>query len=393
MSTACLANASSRGWSECAEDLYCSLLYGTCRPFSQEGEACAFADRNTIFPDPRTQLVRCAEHLFCDYVTDRCVVGCQVGAPCDEIAADPETPQCDEEQELICILGRCDQPRTEGLPCGEDADCVEGLHCSPDPNDASQTELICQPPFDFDRPCSRHAQCLSQFCHPDTLLCTGRVGPDGPCLTGDDAECRDGFCIRLDPNLPCTSVADCYCQALRADGESCSQDRQCASEACVAGACQQLPVPDGERCDEATDCASEYCNLAEAEPTCAELPLGLGAACDPAQAADCESGVCYDAEQTGETVCTEGLEEGQECDPSDPTVVPCDPRRFYCDRWDRQPAVCVPWLETGDLCDTGVACRSQLCEPGGEPQPSSRPGRRMCVPAIPEGAAFCDNED
>jgi hypothetical protein len=349
--------------SECAEGLYCSRLYGTCRPFSQEGEACAYADRQSIPPDRRTLLVRCAEHLFCDYVTDVCVAGCERGAPCEEDPSDPDATQCDEEQGLICIARRCDLPRAEGLACAEDADCAQGLRCSPDPNDSTQTELVCQVPLQTGRPCSRHAECLSGFCHPDTGWCTTGAPPGAACLTGEDAECDAGICIRQDPSQPCSSSADCSCEALRADQEHCSQDRQCFSEACVAGACRQLPVPDGERCDEAADCESEYCNLAEAEPTCAQLPLPLGASCDPQAAGDCETGVCFDEDQVGEPVCADGLEEGDECHPGDATVRPCDPRRFYCDVWEHVPPVCVPWLESGDLCDNAAACRSGLAGP------------------------------
>jgi hypothetical protein len=384
---------------ECAEGLYCSRLYGTCRPFSQEGEPCAYADRHSIPPHPRTLLVRCAEHLFCDYVTDLCVAGCERGAPCqedpeDSDALDPDALRCDQEQGLVCIAGRCDSPRAEGLPCAEDADCVEGLRCSPDRNDSTRTELVCQARLELSRPCSRHAECLSGFCHPDAHWCAPGALPGAACLTGEDAECDAGICIREDPNQPCSSAADCHCEALRADEERCSQDRQCFSEACVAGRCRQLPVPDGGLCDEAADCRSGYCNLALAEPACAELPLPLWTPCDPQTAGDCESGVCFDVDEVGEPVCADGLEEGEECDPGDATLRPCDPRRFYCDVWEHHPPVCVPWLESGDLCDSAVACRSGLCEPAGEVDSiQARVGRSLCVPAIPEGTAFCDGED
>jgi hypothetical protein len=144
---------------DCASGLYCSLLYGTCQRYRQVGQVCAYSDRDTLDPDPETYLVKCEPGLHCDTLTDICVPPCQRGAQC---AANLDE-QCNAGFNLHCVAGRCDFLRVEDLPCAEDADCVAGLWCGQDPDDAIQPDTVCRRPLDETWPCPRHAACISGF--------------------------------------------------------------------------------------------------------------------------------------------------------------------------------------------------------------------------------------
>ena len=61
---------------------------------------------------------------------------------------------------------------------------------------------------------------------------------------------------------------------------------------------------------------------------------------------------------------------------------PCNPKKFYCDLWDSEPSVCVPWLETGEICERSEQCRSMECY--------ARWGRPMCGVAAAEDTIICD---
>ena len=203
----------------------------------QEGETCLFADRD-YRPHPATALIECRKDLSCDPLTDTCVVACQRGAKCtlDE--------QCDDTQELTCILGRCDARRATGLPCGSDDDCQDKLFCFADPLNPGE---ICTEHSPLGTACQAHSQCASGFCDPTAGHCAAPVPPGTLCPSGSDAQCDQGRCVS--EQLLCTTDGDCptsgkcdlststcasYCVELLPDGAACVSDSDCDSEACVA---------------------------------------------------------------------------------------------------------------------------------------------------------------
>lgn len=365
---------------ECDDELYCSLLDGTCQPLRQEGESCVYADRDDPSPTPGTLLLACEPHLYCDPVTDSCVAYCQRGAPC------AVEEQCDEEAELSCILGRCDELRGEGLPCGIDDDCAEDRACGFDPNYPGT--LVCIDRLANDEVCLSHVECQSGFCSPLTMRCAATVGADQPCPSTLDEECNMGVCEQ--EVVYCTDDGDCplsgscnllinqcgtYCVALRPDGATCTLDDECLSGVCIAGFCRTPPLGNGQPCDLDDQCESEFCGL-ETDRVCTELPLSLGARCTASS--QCESLVCFAGSPTADLTCMTGLDEGEAC--NDPTLPPCNPHKYFCDDAE-QPAVCAPLYETGEECENSVQCRGTC---------TLNFGRMMCSPAVPEGSAICD---
>lgn len=371
---------------ECDTGLSCTELDGTCQRPRDEGEVCVFADRNDPAPDPATLLLGCRADLSCDPVTSTCVAACQPGAQCvvDE--------QCDEEQELSCIVGRCGLPRGEGLPCLDNDDCETPLTCTFDPLDPSQT--VCSKGKGEGAACSFHEECASAFCNPDTLRCAQPVPPGSLCLSGDDAECADGVCVFESPGSFCADNQDCplsgvcdpftsqcasYCIPAKPAGATCLSGDECVSGACIAGFCRDLPLQEGEPCESSLQCETEFCSY-EDEPTCLELPLPLGANCF--SHFECDSEVCFPASPELPPSCTSGLDEGEPC--TDPTLPPCNPKKFFCDLENEDPPVCVPLKETGEICKTSVECRGEC---------TINHGRNMCSPATAEDRALCDGSD
>ncbi len=379
---------------ECQAELYCSQLYGTCEAYRQEGETCAYSDRDSLTPDPATLLVACDPELglTCDTLSDTCVLACHQGASC---ATDDDCGH-EDDPDLQCILGRCDRPRAEGLPCGQDDDCGPDLACNLDPNDGTESLRVCLPQLESGEPCIVHNQCLSEFCDPEERTCAARVDPDSPCPSGDSAQCRNGRCIQ-EPVSLCAEDADCpisgycnpltlrcgwYCVALRPDNADCVADTDCVSGDCVQERCRTLPLGNGEACDEDEDCESEFCNVAEDDPHCQELPLALGTPCWSHQ--QCESLVCFAPDSATQSTCVVGREEGEACDPNDPSVEPCSPHQFYCDDWDAETPHCVRLLETGAACERSAQCRGEC---------AIIVSRRLCTSAVREGRVICDGED
>lgn len=368
----------------CESTLYCSQLDGTCQPYREAGQTCVFADREDPIPEAGTLLVKCAEGLSCDPVTDTCVAPCQQGAAC---ASDEE---CDEEQELRCIVGRCDRARVAGLPCAVAADCAEGLRCAPDPED--ETLQVCQERLAIDEGCTSHEECASDFCDPVLLTCAEKVPADSACPSGLDEQCDDGVC---EPEVvSCVSNDDCplsgqcdlgtgicsgYCVALKPEGAICTEDVECASEACVIGFCRELPLALGQACGAAAQCETEFCSYDD-EPVCARLPLALGTRCE--SDAECESEVCFGASLSNPKTCINGLDEGEACGNSG--LPRCNPSKYYCNG-DELPMVCAPLREAGEPCDGSHQCRGECV---------IRFGRKMCDATVdPTEIAICDGSD
>ena len=368
---------------ECVSGLYCSDLDGTCQPPKKEGEACAFSDRDNLSPTSQTLLVQCESHLSCNPITDTCVARCQAGAVCSNDA------ECDEKQELVCIMGRCGALRGIGIPCAEREDCVNGLRCAPDPLDP--TRNVCQERLSIGEGCFSNSQCATDFCDSSTGACAPTVAPGAVCSSLDNAQCANGYCY-FDTSRFCTGDPDCpgsscnlfrnlcepVCVATKQDSAQCLSDLECQSRTCVAGTCRTLPLSNGLQCEASDQCESEFCSL-DADRVCKPLPLALGEICFTDE--QCASKVCYQAEGSFDRSCAEGLPKGALC--GGPMQPPCVPGRLYCDR-DKDEPSCVPLLDVGDECEASFQCLGEC---------AVAYGRWMCAPATPEDKAICDGAE
>jgi hypothetical protein len=370
---------------ECDDGLYCAPVDGTCQRPRVEGEVCVFADREDPSPSPETLLLGCTADLSCDPITSTCVARCQSGAGCFVDA------ECDDAQGLICILGRCGVPRAGGLPCENDDDCEDGLQCGYDIFDP--TSLVCIAPKPNNATCLAHAECESDFCHPDSLRCAPQVALGSACPSGESAQCDGGACVQEEPLTFCTGPADCpitgvcdafsgacgtYCIEARPDGATCIADSECSSDACIAGFCRTRPLAIGVACEQADDCASSFCSY-DSPRVCADLPLDLGSPCLINE--ECESEVCF-ASAVGTPQCVAGAEAGEPCGDFD--LPPCNPNRYYCDFEDEDLPVCAPLKETGEVCEGADECRGDC---------ALQHSRLLCTPAAPEDEAVCDGAD
>ena len=365
---------------ECGEELYCSQADGTCQVPRAEGEACAYSDRDDPSPPQSTLLIECEVGLFCDPVTDLCVGPCQRGAGCSF------DTQCDDEQGLKCIQGRCDLPRVEGLPCLSDTDCQEGLRCAQ--NIANPAQSICQQKLANGDFCSTFEEddCDSGFCDNNVFECAPQSDPGGLCPTARNAQCSGGFCetqfVSCTDNSQCLGSGVCntaafrcefFCVATLPDGAICGNSAQCTSEACIGGFCRTVPLPDGEECIFDSQCASQFCGV-DSVRVCESLPLSNGTACN--SNFQCESGICF-SQGFGIPTCNAGLREGDRCDqfPSPP----CGADLFCESRL--QPPECVPVLEAGSECEGDFQCRFDC---------TTRFARQLCDVTPAEGTAICD---
>ena len=366
---------------ECGLDLYCSQLDGTCQMFGQPGDVCAYADPDDPAPGADTLLIRCDEGLSCDPVTDRCVAPCERGSTCgDDI-------DCDAEAGLICIVGRCDSLRGTGLPCGDDLHCEAGLICRP--SLAQGGVFLCSQPLANNEFCQAHPDCASGFCDPLENRCAPSFNPGEPCPSYNHAECKDGYCSDTVPNngVPaCDANPDCstgsnmcdlgagecvpVCVPRKEDGQTCTfgANYECLSDQCVNGTCRTLPLENGQECDSPEQCESGFCGH---DGLCDMLPLPDGKLCF--DDAECESRVCFEGQ------CTPGLQEGSECGGLQPDCA----ADLYCD-FEELPPLCVPVLETGEVCKTDDECRG-FCV--------LRLGRMVCDPTPPVNGMICDGGD
>jgi hypothetical protein len=367
---------------ECGIDLYCSQLDGTCQMLGQPGDVCAYSDPDDPSPDPSTLLLRCDLGLSCDPVTDRCVAPCERGAGCSDDL------KCDVEAGLTCILGRCDTQRGAGLPCGADLHCESGLICRQSLGEGGV--FLCSEPLANNEFCLANLDCASGFCDPTQGRCAPSMDPGEPCASYNHAECEAGYCSDTIPNNAtpfCDANPDCstgsgmcnlsasecvpVCVPRKADGQTCTlgANYECLSDQCVNGTCRTLPLENGQECDFATQCESGFCGY---DGLCDMLPLPDGKPCF--DHAECESAVCFDNQ------CTPGLQEGSECGGfSQPLCA----NELFCDP-EETPPVCVPVLDTGEVCKDSVECRGSCV---------SRFGRMVCDSTPPVNGEVCDGGD
>ncbi len=134
-------------------------------------------------------------------------------------------------------------PARGTLACGGDGtgtgSCFasDGLFCSTQVEQCVGAATVGQPcaPADF--------SCKGSWCRSG--VCTPYLAAGADC-TANVAGCAEGFVCEAGSRF-CTSAAvfahmTCTCDRLRAEGDECTDDRQCASTPCFGGRCQFAPL-------------------------------------------------------------------------------------------------------------------------------------------------------
>ncbi|MDP6944746.1 MAG: Dickkopf N-terminal cysteine-rich domain-containing protein, partial [Myxococcota bacterium] len=123
----------------------------------------------------------------------------------------------------------------------------------------------------------------------DTAGSDDTTDPEDGTATGDTCtaqqDCDDGFYCG-------TASANPTCKPVKGDGETCAEDFQCAGGTCDAtsGTCGEACVGDGCACVAQEDCdAGFYCGTGGANPTCKAVKAD-GEAC--AEDFQCAGGTC-----------------------------------------------------------------------------------------------------
>lgn len=203
-----------------------------------------------------------------------CVKPAGLGAPCVDRNA------CNSG--LVCGLGECSPLREEGQGCAGDSSCEPGLACVAEGDEGG----ICKPRLPEGALCGAdlediNAALLGTQCG-DGLLCKGAgLKEDGDAISGVCSKpsplggdclvepaglqtqisgclyglhCPAGKCEPLPESGPCGAHSVCFeyaaycdmatneCNALKADGQPCAIDRECAGGACIGDACVKAEV-------------------------------------------------------------------------------------------------------------------------------------------------------
>ena len=163
--------------------------------------------------------------------------------------------------------------------CGFERACVRGRDGT----------FLCRPRRDLEFACESDLECgPALFCHPERARCEPQRAPGDVCHNDPDiddcrydAVCVSGICtagIALDEDDLCdeqdrlcpvgTFCSSTSCLAIKAVGETCSEDEACGiAGACVGGFCRLRGV-EGSPCDRPRSCRG---GLTCFEGACASL--------------------------------------------------------------------------------------------------------------------------
>jgi hypothetical protein len=174
--------------------------------------------------------------------------------------------------------------RTSPEPCGSDADCA-GKVCN------LQT-CVGANSLDLGERCNSNDACKSGSC-ADTFCTPGAIGAQ----CSDDADCASEACF------------EARCISPGSAGESCDSPQDCLSGPCESGRCATLCgngiCEDGELCgrgdDDDRECLAD-CGLCPDGTTCAGSDQTCFGQLDCIDA-DCAGGFCCATKCTSETVC------------------------------------------------------------------------------------------
>ena len=333
----------------CAADAYCDLN-DECQPRKAAGDQCDSAGE-------------CEKGLFC---TDGVCCGvdacgfcemCQPGTGTCDFAAAGDDPHDDcAADATLCQLDNCDgkggcEAEVQGTSCGTNT-CANS-NCSGQCADTTYTVYECDGVTWDSCPSTANACPDSLTCTFSGTACYQDCVGDIHCLTGSYCEGNT-------------------CQDKRANGDPCSDDRQCLSHACHSGFCRE--------CDAVTDCsatlsvctASGQCNGCTLPTDC--TTARWGSACNSgsntclcttdsqcnARAGNCNLNMCQCG--TSNAACP----IGQLCSTRDDSgVCKFGPGEPCTDHLECLSMVCTLGVCTklpfGAPCDTSTQCQSNFC--------------------------------
>jgi hypothetical protein len=233
---------------ECAAGHYCLLTActgsrarpGSCEPHVQRGDSCALKEQ------------ACAPGLVCtgaQMESMRCRPVAELGGDCMTIPGERK-PTC--ARPLQCLVpnrggtdnyGQCVAFSPAGGPCGSGrAPCASDSTCTYKSVQAPEgvcTEFLdAEKPCDVhlaDFPCGRGLHCWREGSDPLRPMRAHHKGDcrpyplDGQPCVANDQNCLDGYCTAGAPDF------DGWCDPLRANGEECLKNQECASAECAAG--------------------------------------------------------------------------------------------------------------------------------------------------------------
>jgi microsomal dipeptidase-like Zn-dependent dipeptidase len=173
-----------------------------------------------------------------------------------------------------------ESPSGGGKKCAEDSDCAETEFCTA--GIADLKENVCKAKKSKGETCSTQRQCESDRCSAGFCAEAHECQSDAGCEKGEF--CGDPISGRR------------TCKALKAHGQGCTKDLQCATNRCAWGFCA-----DADECRADADCAgSQYCgDPISGKRSCKALKAhGQGCTNDGQCATNrCAWGFCADANE------------------------------------------------------------------------------------------------
>ena len=247
---------------------------------------------------------------------------------------------------------------SEGSACDDGDPCTEGELCDTG---------IC---LGESKSCDDGDDCTEDSCDAETGACAFEASPEGALCDDGDActigdRCEAGVCTAGESDCVCDVDEDCL---PREDGNLCNGQLICSAD-------KRCEVDEDSivTCDASsdTDCARAAC--VPASGLCESLAVNEGAACTPseacAEAAVCSDGacvveawkICDDGEACTDDSCDDAtgdcafasLAEGSPCDDGD-----------ACTTEDSCDALGACRSGTPKVCDDGLDCTKDTCEPG-----------------------------
>ena len=224
----------------------------------------------------------------------------------------PLAPSCDDatqngDETATDCGGSCPSACSVGDGCQSDADCDQGLFCSPEADRCFE------------------AACNDGVLNGDELLadCGGGTCPgcpDGsPCsegtdcestVCGDDDTCSAASCNDAQRNQNETGV-DCggSCPQNCGSGQGCAAGNDCQS-----GVCGGLGCAEGDaQCCQAPSCTDDVTNGGESDVDCGSIACGgcpMGDSC--LLNFQCTTGVCQAGRCAAAPTCTDNVQNGNE---------------------------------------------------------------------------------
>jgi hypothetical protein len=170
-----------------------------------------------------------------------------------------------------------------GAPCAQPYECPAGASCV---GKTGSTDGTCQNPAIGDA-------CGNGESESGEITITMNFGNHPECATG-------AFCDSAYQNGEYTQS----CVALKADGEDCFDEDECAVGACYLGQCSGAgPSPVGGECLTGDDCTGgHYCDDSATPSVCAPQKPN-GAACSGGLSSDECAGACSQAEGASSGTC------------------------------------------------------------------------------------------